>query len=135
MSRSDFKAGDLLPELTLPPITRLDLALYCGASGDHNPLHVDVDAAHAAGLSDVIAHGMLSMAYVGRLLTAHFDLLAIRTFGVRFVAMTNVGDRLTCRGEVVEVGADDIASIALSVVDELGEQKLVGSAQVSLTAS
>ena len=48
---------------------RLTLALYCGASGDHNPLHVDIDFARAAGLDDVIAHGMLAMAYLGRFLT------------------------------------------------------------------
>ena len=56
--------GALLPPLELAPITRLDLALYAGASGDHNPVHVDIDFARAAGLDDVFAHGMLSMAYL-----------------------------------------------------------------------
>jgi acyl dehydratase len=53
----------------LPPVSRLGLALYCGASGDHNPIHVDIDFAKAAGMPDVFAHGMLSMAWLGRLLT------------------------------------------------------------------
>ena len=54
-------AGTAWPALKLPPVTRLTLALYCGASGDHNPLHVDQDFAREAGLGDVIAHGMLVM--------------------------------------------------------------------------
>jgi acyl dehydratase len=135
MRQTRFKGGDRLPPLSLPPITRLDLALYCGASGDHNPLHVDVDAARAAALDDVIAHGMLSMAYLGRLLTENFDLTAITSFSVRFVAMTHVRDRLTCLGEVVEAGADgdDTVRIDLSVVDEVGEEKATGHARVSTT--
>jgi acyl dehydratase len=52
-----------------PPISRATLALFAGASGDHNPIHIDLDVARSAGLDDVFAHGMLSMAYLGRLLT------------------------------------------------------------------
>ena len=51
--------GDVLPPLSLPPVTRATLALYAGASGDHNPIHIDVDFARAAGMPDVFAHGML----------------------------------------------------------------------------
>lgn len=65
----DIAVVDKLPTLTMPPVTRHTLAIYCGASGDHNPAHVDSDFARAAGLGDVIAHGMLIMAYGGRLLT------------------------------------------------------------------
>ena len=60
--------GDAIPSLTLPPLSRLTLALYCGASGDHNPIHVDSDFARSAGMPDVFAHGMLSMAWLARVL-------------------------------------------------------------------
>jgi acyl dehydratase len=43
---------------------RETLALYAGASRDHKPIHVDVDFARAAGMPDVVAHGMLSMAWL-----------------------------------------------------------------------
>jgi acyl dehydratase len=43
------------------PLTRAMLALFAGASGDHNPVHIDIDAARAAGLPDVIGHGMLTI--------------------------------------------------------------------------
>jgi len=79
-----------LPPLALPPISRTTLALYAGASGDHNPMHIDIDAARAAGHPDVFAHGMLSMAYLGRALTGWFPPSAIRAFAVRFVAVTPV---------------------------------------------
>ena len=65
----DIEVGTALSPLQAEPISRLTLALYCGASGDHNPIHVDVDFARAAGRDDVFAHGMLPMAYLARLIT------------------------------------------------------------------
>jgi acyl dehydratase len=47
-------------------VTRLDLAAYCLASGDRNPIHWSDEAARQAGLPDVIAHGMLTMGFVSR---------------------------------------------------------------------
>src|SRR6218665_1520500 len=65
----DMQVGDSIPALQLPAISRTTLALYAGASGDHNPIHIDIDFARSAGLDDVFAHGMLSAAYVGRPVT------------------------------------------------------------------
>ena len=67
---SDIQIGDEIPLLKLQPVNRTTLALYCGASGDHNPIHVDLDFARKSRMDDVFAHGMLSAAYLGRLLTA-----------------------------------------------------------------
>ncbi|MGW6457527.1 MaoC/PaaZ C-terminal domain-containing protein, partial [Streptomyces sp. NPDC055078] len=53
-------------------ISRTRLALYAGASGDHNPMHIDLDVARSAGSDDVFAHGMLMMAYLGRVVTDWF---------------------------------------------------------------
>ncbi|MBT2304910.1 MaoC family dehydratase [Variovorax paradoxus] len=97
-----LQPGDTLPALELPPITRLALALYCGASGDHNPIHVDTDFAQSAGMPDVFAHGMLSAAWLGRLLTNWVPQSAIRSLDVRFAAITHVGERITCTGRVAE---------------------------------
>ncbi|WP_456282691.1 MaoC family dehydratase [Cupriavidus sp. JZ107] len=130
-----LQVGDALPAFETEPISRLTLALYCGASGDHNPIHVDTDFAHAAGQPDVFAHGMLSMAYLGRLLTNWVPQSALRDFGVRFVAITHVGDRLTCRGTVVEkieTHGEKRVRIELSTVDPNGEVKVAGDAVVAL---
>ena len=97
-----LKVGDELPEKTFPPITRHTLALYCGSSGDHNPIHVDIDFAKSAGLDDVIVHGMLSVGYLGRMLTNCMPQSSIRTWQNRFTAMTFIGDTVTCTGRIVE---------------------------------
>ncbi len=58
-----MQTGDTFT-LEVPQIRRRTLALYAGASGDHNPVHIDTDECHAVGIPDVFAHGMLSMAYL-----------------------------------------------------------------------
>ena len=97
-----LKVGDEIPALKIPPVSRHTLALYCGASGDHNPIHVDMDYAKSAGLDDVIAHGMLSAGYLARMLTDWVPQSSIRSINNRFTAMTHIGDSVTCTGKVVE---------------------------------
>ena len=102
LTYDSLNVGDELPALTTEPITRDTLALYCEASGDHNPIHLDIDYAKAAGLDDVIAHGVLSMGYLARLLTNWVPQRQIRSYKTRFTAITNVGDTVTCTGKVAE---------------------------------
>lgn len=126
---------DRLPDLELPPISRHALALYCGASGDHNPIHVDSDFAKSAGMADVFAHGMLSAAWLGRLLTNWVPQSRIRSLDVRFVAITQLHERITCSGEVTETFEQDgrrLARVKLATRNEKGETKLTGEALVDL---
>ena len=102
LTYDSLNVGDELPALTTEPITRDTLALYCEASGDHNPIHLDIDYAKAAGLDDVIAHGMLSMGYLDRMLTNWVSQRQIRSYKTRFTTITNVGDTVTCTGKVAE---------------------------------
>lgn len=127
--------GDEIPALAVPPVTRQQLAVYCGASGDHNPVHVDIDFARAAGLGDVIAHGMLVMALTSRCLTDWISQDAIRRFDTRFLAITRVGDAITCRGRVTEKlteNGERLVRIALTASDQKGEVKTQGEALVVL---
>ena len=127
--------GDALPGLETPPISRLTLALYCGASGDHNPMHIDIDYAKAAGMPDVFAHGMLSMGWLARLLTNWAPQTALRQYGVRFVAITHVGDEISCTGEVVEkaeANGERRVKLLLNTHDAKGESKLSGEAWLAL---
>lgn len=119
--------------LRTKPVSRLTLALYCGASGDHNPIHVDSDFARAAGYPDVFAHGMLPMAYLARMLTDWVAPEAIRAMRVRFTAITRVGEVLVCSGEVMPdaPGGGDSLRVRLAVVAEAsGEVKVTGEALV-----
>ena len=127
----DIAVGTELPTLELLPISRTTLALYAGASGDHNPIHIDVDNARSAGLDDVFAHGMLSMAYLGRLLTGWMPQERIRSFRVRFAAITPVHGRPTCTGRVVAI-QDSLATLELSVTLADGTVTLTGDATVAL---
>jgi acyl dehydratase len=129
-----LQAGDALPPLELPPVSRFALALYCGASGDHNPIHVDTDYAKAAGMPDVFAHGMLSAAWLGRLLTQWVPQSAIRSLDVRFVAITQVGERITCTGEVAEKFEQDgerRVKLRIATANAEGVTKLAGEALVA----
>ena len=131
----DIKTGDRIVHKVFPPITRHTLALYCGASGDHNPIHVDIDFAKAAGFPDVFAHGMLVMACLGQALTDAVPPSKLRAFATRFVAITQLGARLTCEGKVTELFAEHgerRARLALITRDERGEIKLDGSAVIAL---
>ena len=126
--------GDAIPSLTLPPLSRLTLALYYGASGDHNPIHVDSDFARSAGMPDVFAHGMLSMAWLARVLTNWVPQSAIRAYSVRFAAITQVAETITCAGVVTEkfeVDGERRVRLSLTTANAEGQVKLAGDAVVA----
>jgi acyl dehydratase len=129
------QVGDLLPTLVRGPITRRTLALFAGASGDHNPIHIDLDFARAAGRDDVFAHGMLSMAYLAQMLTGWAGAHGLRTWNVRFVAVTPLHATVACMGEIVEVSeveGERRARVAIECRTDTGLQTLVGEAVVAL---
>ena len=127
--------GSELPPPQVDPISRLTLALFAGASGDHNPMHVDLDAAKSVGLPDVFAHGMLLMAYLGRLLTNWVPQDRIRSYRVRFAAITPVHGQPTCTGRVThieDVDGERRASVELAVTLADGTTTLTGDAVVAV---
>ncbi len=130
---SKIVVGTEIPALELAPITRATLALFAGASSDHNPIHIDSDFAKQSGMADVFAHGMLSMAYLGRMLTNWQPQSALRKFSSRFAAITNLQDVITCTGKVVDVielNGERLARCEIQAVKASGEQTLVGEALV-----
>ncbi|NVN87130.1 MAG: MaoC family dehydratase [Rhodopseudomonas sp.] len=135
MSKTAPAVGDRIVHKEFPAITRHTLALYCGASGDHNPIHVDIDFAKASGFPDVFSHGMLVMGYLGQALTDAVAPGKIRSFSTRFAAITQLGAQLTCEGhiaELLETGGERRARIALTTKDQHGETKLAGEAIIAL---
>lgn len=131
----DVKIGDTLPPLTLEPVNRTTLALFAGASGDHNRVHIDTDYARKAGMPDVFAHGMLSMAYLGRLITCWVDQRQLREFGVRFVGITDLGHQVTCTGRIVdkfEADGERRVKLEIQTANQYGEPRVVGEAVVAL---
>ncbi|MFM0640540.1 MaoC/PaaZ C-terminal domain-containing protein [Paraburkholderia metrosideri] len=130
------QVGDELPELELPPLDRRTLALFAGASGDHHPIHIDVDYARRAGMPDVFAHGMLGMAWLGRLLTSWAPQSQLRHFGVRFQGITHLGNTIRCSGYIVEkLEIDGVRCVRVEVqsTNQFGQLKIVGEALVALS--
>ncbi|TDC89000.1 dehydratase [Saccharopolyspora aridisoli] len=102
------------------PIQRLTLVRYCGASGDFNTIHWNERIAKSAGLPDVIAHGMLTMAEAARLVTDWVgDPGAVEEYGVRFakpvvVPDDDTGVEVEVAGQVTDKLDDNRAVVELS---------------------
>jgi acyl dehydratase len=85
-------------------------------------------------MPDVFAHGMLSMAYLGRLLTHWVDQRQLRQFGVRFVGITHLGHQITCTGKVVEkfeADGEKRVKLEIQTTNQYGEPRIVGDAIVA----
>lgn len=135
MTVLELAPGTTLPPLQGPDLTRTVLALFAGGSGDLNPIHLDLDVARSAGLDDVFAQGMLSMAVLGRLLTGWTDQRNLRAFRVRFASITPVNAQPLCTGTVVAVDEKDgerHATVQLTVTLADGTVTLTGDAVVAL---
>jgi acyl dehydratase len=114
-------------------VNRAFLKQYADASGDQNPIHQDEAFAKSVGLPDVIAHGMLTMALVGKYVS---DLAGgsekVLEFGGRFtkpvIVLAGQDVDLTVSATVTDV-ADGKATLSLSAtsagVKVLGMAKAV----------
>jgi len=131
----DVKVGDELPPLVKGPIQQIQLTRYAGASGDFNPIHQDDEFARAAGMGGVFAHGMLSMGFVGQLVTDWAGAGQVRKLGVRFAGLVRLKDTVTCRGRVLaKSSTDDVNLVDLEVwaENDKGDKVVTGKATVAL---
>ena len=132
----DLDSGSILPDLRKPPITKMQLVKYAGASGDYNLIHTDDETARTVGLDGVIAHGMLSMAFLGEYLCWLSGPESVRRLSVRFVEMVRPGDTLTCRGRVKERTAGNAGSrlqLEVWAENQRAVRVTVGEAEVQIT--
>ena len=129
-----LEIGSELPPHICGPISRTDLALFAGGSGDHNPIHIDSDFAKKFGMDDVFAQGMLSMAYLAQLLTQWVDQQQLREYGVRFTSITPLYATVKCTGKVTEkftseTGEQCLRVEVITTIDG-GVQTLIGDAVI-----
>jgi len=77
---------------------------YAGASGDFNPIHIDVDFAKSVGLPQNILHGLYSMAQVARACTsaAGGDPRSLRRLSVQFRGLGFPEQEIAVTGDVAE---------------------------------
>ncbi len=131
-----MNAGAAIDFVALPPITREQLREYAEASGDPNPIHLDEEIARKSGLPGIIAHGMLSMAFMGeramQVLSSHPELRGLRLVSLhaRFKAMTLLGDVVSVGG-TVKSASDAELILDLQAKNQRGELTTFGSAKFS----
>ena len=108
LNMSDLKPGDEHSEVVIDNLSRTQLVMYSGASGDYNPLHMDdVYTKEVAGYPGVFAHGMLTMGLTGKMLTNYVGDGRLTKFGVRFTNQVWPGDTLTSTATVTDLRVED----------------------------
>lgn len=105
-SLKNLQVGESLSSVQLPPVSRMDLIKYSGASGDFNPIHTIDEAAKKAGLPGIIAHGMWTMGNLAKLFTTYHEEGFIQDYVVRFTGMVFLDDVITLKAELSERNED-----------------------------
>jgi acyl dehydratase len=104
---------------------------YAGASGDFNPIHIDVDFAKSVGLPQNILHGLYSMAQVARACSnaAGGDPRSLRRLSVQFRGMGLPEQEIVVSGEIVDEDGDRVTVKAEAVQ---GDNRIIRNAQAEL---
>lgn len=132
LSAAKLKSGDTYEEVVVDDLTRTQLVMYSGTSGDYNPLHTDdIYTREVAGYPGVFAHGMLSMGLTGKMLTNYVGDGRLTKYGVRFTNQVWPGDTLTAKATVAEVRSDgggSFVDLLIETTNQDGKTVLTGSA-------
>jgi acyl dehydratase len=132
LKASQLEVGDTREEVVIENLSRTQLVMYAGASGDYNPLHTDeVYVTQVAGYPTVFAHGMLSMGATGKVLTDWVGNGRLTAYGVRFVNQVWPGDTLTATATVAAIrheGGQHLADFTVTTVNQDGTPVVTGTA-------
>ena len=111
-------------EVTLPAVTRVQIARYAGAVTDFNPVHVDEAFAQASGLPSVIAHGPLTVARALDAIVAQVGVENVKKLDARLRAPYLPGETLvvTPSEDGVELRTGS-GTLLATVVLRIEEQK------------
>lgn len=128
LSASNLKAGDTYTECLVEDLSRTQIVMYAGASGDYNPVHTDEKfTKEVAGYPSVFAHGMLTMGMTGRMITNYVGDGRLSKYGVRFTSQVWPGDSLNSTATVVDV-TDGIVNLNIETTNQDGAVVLSGYA-------
>ena len=130
----EVKEGDTGPQVS-HELTRTDLVMYAGASGDFNPMHHDEVKAKAAGLPSVFGHGMFSAGLLAKAITDFVGIGNLRSYKVRFVKQTWPGEVLSSQVVVKAKRTDgraNLVDLECTLVNQDGEPKVAGEAVAEL---
>jgi len=122
-----FHVGDSWERVVADGLTRTQIVMYAGASGDFHPVHHDEVVAAEMGYPSIFAHGMLTMGLTGRLVTDVVGDEGLLRYGARMVAQVWPGDVLTAT-LTVETVRDGEVELSVRTVNQDGAVVLAGSA-------
>jgi acyl dehydratase len=122
-----FHVGDSWERVVADGLTRTQIVMYAGASGDFHPVHHDEVVAQQMGYPSIFAHGMLTMGLTGRLLTDVLGEEALLRYGARMVTQVWPGDTLTAT-LTVEAVRDAEVDLSIRTVNQAGDVVLTGEA-------
>ncbi len=138
ISAAALTVGESRTEVVLENISRTQIVMYAGASGDYNPLHSDeIYVTQVAGYPTVFAHGMLSMGATGRIVTDWVGNGRLTNYGVRFVNQVWPGDTLTATAIVAAVreeGGQNLVDFIINTVNQDGKSVVSGTATARVDA-
>ncbi len=117
-------------------ITQKRITDYAHASGDHNPLHLDPEFASSTQFGGVIAHGMLTLAYISEMMTLAFgrSWLEGGRLKVRFKGAAYPGDTVRTWGNVVKDESDSesrLIECSIGLSNGRGEELITGVATIT----
>ncbi|MEH7382171.1 MaoC/PaaZ C-terminal domain-containing protein [Bacillus sp. JJ1533] len=122
----NIEIGSSLESIQLPPVSRMDLIKYSGASGDYNPIHTIDDEADKAGLPGVIAHGMWTMGNLAKLFTPFYEEGFVKTYSIRFRNMVFLEDVLTLKASLKSIEKNELI-FDVAVVNQHDKDVIKGS--------
>ena len=136
LSAHTLNVGDSHEEVVVDDLTRTQLVMYAGASGDYNPLHTDeIYTKKIAGYPTVFAHGMLTMGLTGKMLTNYVGDGRLTKFGVRFTNQVWPGDTLTASTVVTQIHETTEAlfvDLDVKTLNQKGETVVSGYASAKI---
>lgn len=132
----DVKEGQEI-ELKITPSTQ-QLVQWAAGSGDFYQIHYDQDFAKSTGLSNIIVHGALKHAFLGRLLHEwiRYD-GKVKRWAVSYRGMDYPGQEMTCKGQVTkkrQEGGENLVDLEIWTENPQGQRTTPGTATVALPA-
>ena len=134
LTYDDVKVGDTAPPIE-HELTRTDLVMYAGASGDFNPMHHDEIAAQAAGLPSVFGHGMFSAGLLATAITNYVGIGNLASYRMRFTKQTWPGEVLSTNVSVIEKRPGNEIVLECRLVNQNSEAKLEAEAVAVLAGA
>ena len=132
LSAAALSVGDTHSEVVVDDLTRTQIVMYAGASGDYNPVHSDERfVTDVAGYPSVFAHGMLTMGLTAKMLTNYVGDGRLTKYGVRFTNQVWPGDTLTAEASVTALrdeAGDQLVDLEITTTNQDGAPVVTGTA-------